>query len=220
MELLWFGRSGRPVVLFPTSGGRFTELEDTGFVGSLGGKIARGEIQVCCVDSVDTESWYNRSAPPAVRVRRHDQYDQYLRDELFPYVRARSGRGDLALFGASFGAYHAMNVACRYPEQVGRVIAFSGIFDIHRQLNGYWDDLCYFHCPTAYVPNLDEGWVRRLSQVQFVVATGEFDHLAEGNREFIGILAGKGIPLVGEIWQGSFGHDWPFWKEHIQRFLP
>jgi esterase/lipase superfamily enzyme len=220
MELLWFGHAGRPVVGFPTSAGRFYQLEDFGLIRSLQGTIEAGQLQVCCVDSVDLESWYNRGAHPADRVRRHDQYDRYLRDEVLPFVRHRSGRDDVALFGASFGAYHAMNVACRQPELARSVIAFSGLFDIHRYLDGYWDDLCYFHCPTAYVPNLDGGWVGRVSRLQLVVATGEHDHLAEANRQFMGILRGKGIPVTGEIWPGTFGHDWPFWVHHIHRFLP
>lgn len=220
MELLWFGTAGRPVVTFPTSMGRFYQLEDFGLVGALADRIAAGELQLCCLDSVDAESWYNRSAAPAERMRRHDAYDRYVRDEVFPFVTARAGRDDLALFGASFGAYHAVNVACRYPERVRKAIAFSGLFDIHRYLNGYWSDLAYFHCPTEYVANMDADWVGRLARVEFVIATGEFDHLAPGNREFITLFERKGLPVTGEIWPGTFGHDWPFWGEHIRRFLP
>ncbi len=220
MELLWFGHAGRPVIGFPTSAGRFYQLEDFGLIGSLRGKIEEGRLQVCCVDSVDAESWYNKSIHPRDRARRHDQYDRYLREEIVPFVTARAGRDDVALFGASFGAYHALNLCCRYPEAVTSAIAFSGLFDIHRYLDGYWDDLCYYHSPTAYVPNMDAGWVARLSRLQIVVATGEYDHLADANREMIGILQRKGIPVTGEIWNGTFGHDWSFWSEHIHRFLP
>jgi esterase/lipase superfamily enzyme len=220
MELLRFGRFGRPVVTFPTSMGRFYQYEDFGLVPALAPKIDSGEIQLFCVDSVDWESWYNRGAHPAERVRRHDGYDRYVRDEVFPFVADRAGRSDVVLFGASFGAYHAMNLACRYPDRVHRVIAFSGLFDIHPYLDGYWDDLCYFHCPTAYLANLDPTWTDRLSRLEIIVATGEFDHLADANRDIIRLLHSKGIPVHGEIWPGIFGHDWPFWAEHIQRFLP
>ena len=220
MELLWFGHWGRPVVAFPTSGGSFHEIEERGLVAALAGKIEGGELQLCCVDTVDQESWYNRWIHPADRVRRHDAYDRYLRDELLPYVTHRARRGDPALFGASFGAYHAVNFACRYPERVSRVVAFSGMFDVQRFLDGYWDELCYFHCPTAYVPNLDDGWARRLARVQYVIATGEHDHLVGATRHFAGVLRGRGIPAHEEVWGGVFGHDWPFWAQHLPRFLP
>lgn len=220
MEALWFGRAGRPVLMFPTSMGRFYQNEDFGLIRGLAGKIDTGEIQVICPDSVDEESWYNRGVPPGVRCHRHEQYDAYLRQELLPLIRTRSGRSDLAVFGASFGAYHAMNFACRYPDEVSKAIAFSGLYDIHRFLDGYWDDRCYFHCPTAFVANMDWGVSRRLAGNSFIVATGEHDSLVNENREFATLLARKGIPVHCEIWPGVFGHDWPWWIHHLPRFLP
>lgn len=220
MDLLWFGNWGRPVLMFPTSHGRFFQNEDFGLVGGLRDKVEAGEIQLCCVDSVDAESWYNAGASPYWRVRRHEHYDTYLASEIVPYIRARAQREDITAYGASFGAYHAMNFALRHPEMIARVVAFSGLYDIHRFLDGYWDDACYFNCPSAYVANYPDEWVRRVSKIGIVVATGEHDSLANDNRGFTALLEGKGIPVHGEIWPGVFGHDWPFWIEHLRRFLP
>ena len=33
------------------------------------------------------------------------------------------------------------------------------------------------------------------------------------------VLARKGLAVHAEIWQGVFGHDWPFWNEAVQRLL-
>src|SRR5262245_28354967 len=165
MEFLWFGHAGPAAVLFPTSMGRFYQYEDFGLITSLSDKIERGELQLVCADSVDEESWYNRQLPYADRVHRHEQYDAYLRDELIPHVRARSGSGKVSVFGASFGAYHAANFAARYPELVSKAVLFSGVFDIHRFLDGFWNDACYFHCPTAYIANIDENWARRFAAI-------------------------------------------------------
>ena len=41
MELLVFGHAGLPVLVFPTSGGRFYEFEDRGMIG--GCRRTRGE---------------------------------------------------------------------------------------------------------------------------------------------------------------------------------
>ncbi|HEY5611334.1 MAG TPA: alpha/beta hydrolase-fold protein [Thermoanaerobaculia bacterium] len=220
MEFLWFGHAGRPLLIFPTSAARYYQNEDQGIIGALGEKIDRGELQVVCVDSVDDESWYNKSAHPADRVRRHAQYDAYLREEMIPYVQHRAGRADLVVYGASFGAYHAANFAARYPEVVSRAILFSGIYDIHRFLDGYWDDLAYFHCPTSFIPNMDGEWVRRLSNIGWVIATGEHDSLIQPNRDFDALLSWKGIPHYAEFWPGVFGHDWPWWRENLRRFVP
>jgi esterase/lipase superfamily enzyme len=175
MEFLWFGKFGRPVMLFPTSGGRFFENEDFNLTTSLADKVDRGDIQLVCVDSVDNESWYNR--------------------------------------------YHAANIAGRHPDVVSRAVCFSGLYDVHRFLDGYWDDTCYFHCPTAYIPNMNGEWVGKLSRVEWVIATGEYDTLVQQNRDFSSLLWSRGIPNHLEIWGGAFGHDWPWWREHLRRFV-
>lgn len=219
MEFLWFGQFGRPLLMFPTSAGRFFENEDMGLVGSLADKVDRGELQVVLVDAVNEESWYNRSVPPEVRAARHVQYDSYLRNEMVPYVLNRAQRGDLVVYGSSFGAYQAANLAGRHPDVVSRAICFSGIYDIHRFIDGHWDDNCYFNCPTAYIPNMSGEGVAKLSHVGWVIATGEYDTLVQQNRDFSSLLWSKGIGNYLEIWPGVFGHDWHWWRENLRRFV-
>jgi esterase/lipase superfamily enzyme len=219
MEYLWFGKFGRPVLLFPTSGGRFFENEDFGLTGALADKVDAGEVQLFCAESIDNESWYNKSVHPALRAARHAQYDAYLRHEIVPYIFNRAQRGDLAVYGASFGAYHAADFASCHPDVVSRAICFSGVYDIHSFVDGYWDENCYFHCPTANIPNMDGEWAGKLARVDWVIATGEHDTLVQQNRDFSQMLWSKGIPNRLEIWGGVFGHDWPWWREHLRRFV-
>src|SRR5579859_537621 len=113
MELLVFGHAGLPVIVFPTSGGRFFEFEDRGLIGSMAGRIEAGQLQFFCVDSVDMESWYNRQAPPRWRIARHLQYEDYLLGEVVPMIRERGRDSNrdprLVALGCSFGGYHAAN---------------------------------------------------------------------------------------------------------------
>ncbi|MGH7163132.1 MAG: alpha/beta fold hydrolase [Planctomycetota bacterium] len=220
VEYLWFGGGGRALVMLPTSGGRYWENEERGLVESLADHVRENRLQVCCVDVYNDETWNNLQIHPAERVRRHDQVDRMYSEELFPMVAARAGRGDIALFGASMGGFHAANFAARHPEQVARCIALSGLFDCRRMLDGHWDDLCYFHCPASFVPNMDAHWAGRLSRVEWVIATGEHDSLVNETRGFAQILRDKAIAVHSEVWPGVFGHDWPFWKQHLRRFLP
>ena len=43
MELLVFGHAGLPVLVFPTSGGRFFEFEDRNMISAVGERIERGD---------------------------------------------------------------------------------------------------------------------------------------------------------------------------------
>jgi Uncharacterized protein conserved in bacteria len=69
------------------------------------------------------------------------------------------------------------------------------------------------------VANADAKTVRALRQVEWIVATGEDDTLVGENRHFAALLEGKGIGVRAEFWPGVFGHDWPFWREAVRRFL-
>jgi len=129
MELLVFGHAGARVIVFPTSMGRFFQWEDTGMIGALGEPLENGHIQVFCVDSVDGESWYNKQIHPADRARRHIQYDRYLLNEVLPFTTTHNANSYLMTTGTSFGAYHAVNFAFRYPQLVNRVVDVGPYID-------------------------------------------------------------------------------------------
>ncbi|MHC4956413.1 MAG: alpha/beta hydrolase-fold protein [Planctomycetota bacterium] len=219
VEFFWFGESGRPLVMFPTSMGRYSENAERGLVGTLREYLDAGSLQVCTIDAYNDESWGNDDISPQEKIQRHDRYDRFLAEEMMPMVIERAGSDNLAVYGASQGGYHAANFACRHPDMVNRCIAFSGVFDNRRMLDGYFDELAYFHCPAASVPNMDEEWVNRLRTVEWILATGENDSVVEETRNFSKVLSQKGIDNFIEIWPGVFGHDWPFWEEHLHRFV-
>src|SRR5262249_16779289 len=150
MELLVFGHSGKPIVIFPTSMGRFFDYESRGMIDAVGSKYERGEVQAFCVDSVDSESWYNKAVHPAGRAARRAQYDDYLVHELIPFVRARNASNELAVTGCSFGGYHAVNFALRHPDLATHCISMGGAFDIHQFIGDYYDDNCYYNCPPDF----------------------------------------------------------------------
>lgn len=220
MELLVFGHAGTPVLVFPTSRGRFFEYEDQGMVQALAGKIGEGHIQLFCVDSVDEESWYNRGVPPRWRIARHLQYEQYLLDEMLPFIRWENGSDWVTATGASFGGYHAVNLALRRPDRVARLVSMSGAFDIHQFLDGYWDEDCYFNNPPDYVKNMSDSWyLDRYQAMGIVLATGENDICRGENEWFSGILHGKGIPHYLDLWDDGMVHDWPWWRRMAVKFL-
>jgi esterase/lipase superfamily enzyme len=158
MEMLVFGHGGVPLLVFPTSQGRFYEYEDRGMIGALSSKIERGELQVFSPDSVDSESWYNRGVHPRQRVQRHMEYERYLLYELLPFLRWKNQSSQLAVTGCSFGGYHAVNFSLRHPDVVTHCVSMSGAYDIHQFLDGYYDNDCYFNCPPDFLPHMNDEW--------------------------------------------------------------
>ncbi len=86
MELLVFGHAGARVLAFPTSNGKFYEWEDRGMPDVIRESLEKGWLQLYCVDSADSESWYAFWTTPAGRAYRYAQYDSYLYNEVLPFT--------------------------------------------------------------------------------------------------------------------------------------
>jgi esterase/lipase superfamily enzyme len=219
MSLLVFGHAGARAVVFPTSLGRFFEWEDQGMMQALGEHLERGWLQLYCVDSVDEESWYAQWKIPHDRAYRHAQYDAYIRDEVLPLTRMKNDNPFLMTIGASFGAYHAIAFALRYPHLVGRAIGLSGLYDIRQQTEGYSDELIYYYNPADFI--LGESDPRRLAALQrldLILAVGRDDSLRGENDEFSRRLWSRGIGHALRIWDG-WAHDWPYWRDMIRLYV-
>ena len=220
MELLVFGHAGPPLLVFPTSMGRFYDYEDRGMIAAVRHKLESGQLHAFCVDSVDSESWYNKSVHPALRAARHNDYDRYLVSEVAPFIKGANPSGPPVATGCSFGGYHAVNFALRHPDIAAGCISMGGAFDIHQFLNGYYDENCYFNCPPDYLPNLSDACiVDRIRALRIVLATGESDICRDENLRLSRILNDKGIPHWLDVWGDGTGHDWPWWQQMAGKFL-
>jgi len=220
MELLAFGERGFPYVVFPTSGGRFYEYEDRGVVNAVRHKIESGNLQLICVDSVDQESWYNRSIWPADRLHRQNAFDAYLVREVAPFIGNRTSWQRFGTTGCSFGGYHAINFGLRHPDIVAYAVSMSGAFDVPRRfLDGYYDENAYFHAPLDYLANMADGWaLDQMRRNSYTLAVGNHDPLFDQNVKMAHLLGTKGIPHTLDVWQG-FGHDWPWWYQMANKFF-
>jgi esterase/lipase superfamily enzyme len=220
MELLLFGHAGLPVIVFPSSQGRFFEFEDRGLIGAVAHKLEAGEIQLFCLDSVDAESWYNRGVPPRWRIARHVQYESYILDEVLPLLRQKNGNPRLISLGCSFGGYHAVNIALRHPGLFTGFLSMSGAFDVSRFLHGYYDQDVYFHTPPHFLPNLSDPWFYDLYRRNtYILATGWDDHCLGQNQYLARIMGEKGIPHHLYIWDSWNSHDWPTWARMMNEYL-
>lgn len=218
MDLLVYGHGGAPLLAFPSATGRYFDWEGFGLVGALGEHVARGWVQLVCVDSVDRESWYGHASPHD-KARRHDAYDRYLLHEVVPFIRSRNGNPFLITAGPSFGAYHAVNFGLRHPGLVRRVIGMSGPYDIRFRTGGYTDGLVYVHNPCEFVRHeQDPGRLAALRSVDIILAVGEDDPLRPDNEHLSALLWQRGIGNALRVWWGH-AHDWQWWQRMLQRYV-
>ena len=220
MELLVHGHAGLPVLVFPTSCGRFYEFEDRGMAASLGDRVEGGHVQFFCVDSVDAESWYNRTVEPRWRIARHVQYDDYLVHEVAPLVRQKNRAPQFITLGCSFGGFHAVNAALKHPDVFTGFLSMSGAFDLTNFLRGYHDQDVYYNQPTQFLPNLTDPWfLNRYAANTYVLATGWDDHCLGQNQYLDRVMSEKWIPHKLFVWDAWNAHDWPTWQRMMREYL-
>lgn len=221
MEMLVFGHSGRPVIVFPTSMGAFFEYEDRGMVGALGPKLAAGELQLFCVSTLDNETFYAKMVSPRDRINRYLQYEEYIANEVMPFITQQNGSTTAAVTGCSFGAYHAMVMALRHPDLFTSCISMGGAFDIMRFLHGYFDEDAYLLSPPHFLPNLTDPWfLERCRQNKWVLVTGERDICRPDTEHAARLLSHKDIPHSLHVWGNGSEHDWPEWVKMARAYIP
>ena len=215
IETLVYGHQGYPVLIFPSSQGRFYEAKDFKLIDSISWFIEQGKIKVYCPDSIDSGSWYNKGIHPADKVKTHIGYDRFIHDELIEKMRYETGISQICITGPSFGAYHALNYAFRHPEKVSHLFALSGKYDIKSFLGWYYDDNTYFNNPADFMQHADNP---ELWNMKIILSAGEHDICKDATIHMSEILNNKGIEHWLDIREGAV-HDWPLWRETLPHYL-
>lgn len=221
MEHLVFGHGGAPVLVFPTSRGRFYQWEDFGMVQAVSRHLENGWVQLFCVDSFDHESWYGFEYHQRDQLEAHLAYEAYLIEEFLPWLRTVNSTDYLIVTGCSFGAFHAMNFALRHPELVDRVIAMSGDYDSKKYVDGYFDLDAYYNSPLDFMSNMDDPYYLDLfrNRLDIILAAGDWDFCLGPTLELSEVLRRLDIPHFLDIWGDHCLHDWPLWRRMLAKFI-
>ena len=214
-QMLEFGHGGQPVIIFPSSMGRYFEAKDRGLIDAAHWFVQEGKVKLYCPDSIDELSWYNKNIHPAERAYNHSLYDQMVLQELLGRVRHDTGYEKVVMAGCSFGGYHAANFAFRHPDQVRALFSMSGAFDIKSQVDGHYDDHVYFNNPVDFLPDANHP---DLWNLHIVLGVGEHDICRGQNEHLSQVLNRKSILHWLDVRQGAV-HDWPVWLEMFPHYL-
>jgi len=220
MDLLKFGNSGTPVIIFPSEEGSFSEWEDTGMIDSLNEQINEGYNQLFCVDSIADESLLNKNAEPNLRIRRQNLYEQYIIDEVVPFIKEQNSNPYLILSGAFLGAYYALLFALKHPQKINKVIGISGTYNIKPYLDDFYDDSVYYNNPVDFLPNLnDRDTLKIISEIDFRLLSYVNDPQRDISEKMSDTLWLKNIDHNFYIWDEKVSDPWnlvdSMFKEHL-----
>lgn len=216
MPLAVYGYYGYALLMIPTAAADFLEYERFELMQTLKPFIDAGVLKVYSINSVNDESWLNGQKEGAHKAIRHNQFNEYVFNEVIPYIRNTSSEETfIYTCGASLGAFHAVNLFFKKPDLINGAIGMSGVYDLTEYTHGYWDEQVYYNSPAHYIPNLSDEWYLKniRSSHHIHIYTGGGNHEApEKNQQFSDMLWNKGIWHDLELWGHDIHHDWPTWR--------
>jgi len=223
MEIVTYGHYGFPLLMFPTAAADYLEYERFLVLDTIKDYIEGGKLKVFSINSINRDGWMNKHIHPHERALRQVQYNQYITEEVVPYIwHSCNGQVGIITTGASLGAYHCANQLFRRPDLFDGMIAMSGNYNISNFTNGYYDDNVYFNDPLNYLPKLDDDhflpMLRQKQHIHILSGQGNYEN-PEGSRQLAGILAAKGIPHNLDLWGYDMPHDWPTWRAMMRYYI-
>lgn len=223
-----WGHYGQPVLVFPTAGGDAQEIERMQLVRALRPLIDAGRIKVYSCDSVAGMALVKQEGTAEHRMWLQDQYHRFVRHEVVPAIFADCKANaeqppEIWTAGASFGAFHAAAVVCRFPDVFSRAIAMSGTYDLRKFFGagpGGFTDHFAVSSPLHFLPSLGGHHLDVLRTRFILLASGE------GRAESIGeswnlahALGSRGVPNRVDSWGPDWPHDWETWRAMLPQYL-
>lgn len=223
MPIAIYGHFGFALLLIPTAAADYLEYERFQLIECLKPFIEAGKVKVYSVNSINNESWLNKDMEGAHKAIRHNQFNQYIFEEVVPFIKANTSVDTpIITCGASFGALHSMNLFLKRPELIHGVIAMSGVYNLMEYTKGYYDEQVFFNSPAQYMPGLNDPWyldrIRSSRHIHILTGSGSYEDPNAG-REMAAILHSKKILYELDVWGHEWGHDWPTWRAMLPQYL-
>lgn len=220
-----YGHAGKPVIVFPSSGGNHHEYGNFGMIHAVRSFIERGLVRFYTPDSIDKESWLADYKPGRDMAAAHNAYDRYIVNELVPLIRHETQwQGAMMATGCSMGGFHTVNFALRHPDLFDTAVALSGVYDARFFSGEYHGEQTVYHnSPIDYLWNQQDSWfLEQYRRNHYIIAVGqgawEEQHIAD-TRRLQHAFAAKGIDAWFDYWGHDVAHDWPAWREMMPYFM-
>lgn len=195
-----WGHYGTPIVLLPSAGGDFEEVERFHLVAAIKGMVESGRVKVFSIDGLAAHPRLRGNVPPERSAAIQAACEAFVLEEALPIIRrdCHSDSIELLAAGAAFGAMSAVSLLFRSPEVFRGAIAMSCLEDLPRKEPG-----------SATLG-------RRF--VQIASGEGAFEKPAK-SRELARALGALGVPHHLDLWGLAYPHAWTTWREMLAKYV-
>lgn len=224
MEYTVFGTEGKPVIVFPTGGGRFFQFEDSGMLEVCSDFIEKKQIQVFAVDGLDWEHFEGFSKSENDRIAMYSNYVNYIAQEMVAIIRKNNKyKGKYMTVGMSLGGLHAVNLMFKFPNIFDSVISMSGIYNTARYFRSFMNDDLHSFSPLLYMngqifkENMEE-----YKKSKIIMSCGQGRWEEDAMADFTAmktVFDNKKIPAFFDVWGVDVSHEFVWWRKQIVYFL-
>ncbi len=221
VNVVRWGETGTPVLIFPTAGGDAEECERFLMVDTLAPMLTEGRIKLYAVDSVAGQAWLKKDNTAAAAAQMQNRFDAFVYHEVVPAIRTdcKSPEIEIVTCGSSIGAFNALAALCRHPDVFSLAICMSGTYDLRKFLEGAEED--YFSCsPLHFVPEIADAELDALRK-RFVLLTHGTGRWEDPTQSWLAaeVLGKQEIPNRVDAWDEEWDHDWPTWRKMLPQYL-
>ncbi|AZI57768.1 esterase [Nakamurella antarctica] len=227
-EIVVHGHYGRPILVFPSENGSAHEFASQGLLDAVRPSVDAGRIKIFCVPSYDGDSWSRLDLSLLERGRAHRRFEDWVIWQVVPFIWDHcGGRADIATFGPSMGAYHAVLFALRHAHIFNAAVGLSGNYNpCSWRAWGEESAETYDLNPIQFVSGLHGAHLDHLRsrlELTLVVGSGMWEDSTgalASTQELGYLLASKQFHASTLVWGQEWPHDWPSWHAQAALYLP
>lgn len=201
-RLARWGHYGTPLLLLPSAGGDFEEVERFHLVASIKEMVESGRVKVFSLDGLAAHPRLRGNVPAERSAAIQDACEAFVLEEVLPLIRrdCHSDTIEIVSAGAGFGASSAVSLLCRDPEVFRSAIAMSCLVGV------------------TCTPSSEHLPLLRRRFVQIASGEGAFEQPAR-SRELARALTALGVPNHLDLWGPNYPHAWATWREMLPKYL-
>ena len=221
-RLARWGHYGTPVLIFPTAGGDFEEIERFQLIAALAPLIDGGRIKVYSIDGTAARAWLAATTPAQDCARLQDNYDAFVYEDVLPRIRqdCRNDRIEPILAGSSLGASAALRSLCLHADSFRAAVGLSIVCDFSAQCTTTTPEDIRFESPVACLSALSAAQLERLRHRTIILGTGEGDYEdPAASKRLTDAFASKGVACRLTLWGPASAHTWSSWRERLPPML-
>lgn len=228
MEFKIYGNSGKPCLVFPSKGCRYTDFENDGMVEAIQNYIESGKIQIFCCDSNYEETWLDKDNDPRIRMQKHELWYEYIVEELVPKIQTISEQKNgekqkLMTCGYDIGGFQALNFLLRRPDLFDLVLSMSAMLSTDFFMD-YHDELTFYNSPLVNLAQMDlnHEYIELYNASDITLCCGqgsgelEYVHM---HQDIEKIFLDKGINGWVTYWGYDVTHEIYWWRKQLSYFL-